>query len=184
MDESLLEGGFQGDDDALYVNFSDEEAASESRDREPLPTGKYLMCIADVELRESKSEKNKDKPYYAVQFKVVEDKKGGQFKDRSAFTNAMLFAPALFTITHIMKATGFNVAAGRVRIPTPADLQGKVLVVGGQLRPEQKDKNDPSKVYAPRFEPTFFAKPETWNAAGGSATAKTSAGGASSSLLS
>jgi len=52
------------DDGGLYVNFSEEEAASESRDIEPLPTGKYLMTITDVNLRECGP--GKQEPWQAI----------------------------------------------------------------------------------------------------------------------
>jgi hypothetical protein len=171
------------DDGGLYVNFSDEEAASESKDYEPLPTGKYLVTITDVELRHSKSAKNPNKPMYSFEFTVIADKRGGAFVDRKCWALAMLFNPALFTITHIMKATGFQVSGGRVRIPAPEELIGKQLLVGGVLRGEQKDKDDPSKTYAPRFEPKYFAPVDKWESTG-SVTAKTSSSSARSSLLS
>lgn len=160
-----------GDDGALYIDFSSEEAASESRDFEPLPSGKYLMSIADVTLKESQSEKNPGKPFYAVEFDVVEDRSGGQYRNRKAWTNAMLFKPALFTITHIMKALGYEVNEGRMRIPTPDELIGKILVVGGIKVGETRDKNDPSKVYQPKFEPKSFFAASTWKSSGSVSTA-------------
>jgi hypothetical protein len=177
-------------DDGLYVNFSADEAASESRDVEPLPTGKYLMNITEVELREVKNNDkgNLGKPMYSFEFTVVKDLRAGIYVKRTAYALAMLFPPALFTITHIMKATGFPVAEGRVRIPKPAEFHGKLLVVGGTLRPEQKDKNDPSKTYAPRFEPRFFAPASEWarfeKGGAGTAAGRPSASGAATSLLS
>jgi hypothetical protein len=169
-----------GEDGALYIDFSSEEASSESRDYEPLPSGKYLVTITDVELRESQSEKNNGKPYYAIEFTVVDDLKGGGFAQakRKCWTNAMLFKPALFTITHIMKATGFPVNEGRVRIPTPAELMGKTLVVGGVKTGETRDKNDPTKVYQPKFEPKSYFGEDRWKgsaARGGTVTTKAGA---------
>jgi hypothetical protein len=163
-----------GDDGALYIDFSSDEAASESRDFEPLPTGKYLMTVTDVKLKESQSDKNFGKPYYAFEFTVAADRQGGKFVDRKAWTNAMLFKPALFTITHIMKALGFEVAEGRVRIPRADEFIGKVLVVGGVKTGETKDKQDPSKTYPPKFEPKSYFGAATWTPGSGSVT--TSAG--------
>lgn len=172
-----------GDDGALYIDFSSDEAASESRDFEPLPSGKYLMVIADVKLKESQSEKNPGKPYYAVEFDVVEDKSGGQYRGRKAWGNAMLFKPALFSITHIMKALGYEVTEGRMRIPTPEELMGRQLVVGGIKTGETKDKLDPSKTYPPKFEPKSYFPASTWKGSTGSVT--TAAGKADpASLLS
>lgn len=170
------------DQGGLYVNFSDDEAASESRDMEPLPTGKYLVSITDVTMKESQSDKNPGKPMYSFEFTVVDDKRGGVFRERKTWALAMLWSPALFTITHIMKACDFPVNAGRVRIPAPGEFIGKVIMIGGILRGEQKDKNDPSKTYAARFEPKSFWPESKWKETPGTATAKTSAGGRSSLL--
>ena len=172
-------------DGGLYVDFSSEEASSESRDIEPLPTGKYFVRISDVDLRESKSEKNFGKPYYAIEFTVIDDKRRGEFTGRKCWTNAMLFNPALYTISHIMKATGFTVAEGRISVPAPSELIDKELVIGGTLRGETKDKQDPSKTYAPKYEPQAFFPAEKWETikGGGSVTGKTTSS-AKPSLLS
>jgi hypothetical protein len=170
------------DEGGLYVNFSDEEASSESRDMEPLPSGKYLATITDVDMRESKSEKNYGKAYYAIEFTVVEDRAGGTLVGRKCWTNAMLFNPALYTISHIMKALNMPVSAGRLRVPSPAELIDQVIMIGGVKVGEQKDKTDPSKTYQPKFEPKSFFSKDRW-AAAGTATGKTSAA-ARSSLLS
>lgn len=157
---------------ALYVNFSEDEAASESRDLEPLPSGKYLMAITDCELKESKSAKNPGKPYYAITLTVVQDKAGGRYVGRKAFSNAMLFSPALFTITHIMKALGYQVSGGKVRIPPAPELIGKELVVGGVKVNETQAKDDPSKTYPAKFEPkSYFAK-GTWQQGAGAVTTR------------
>lgn len=176
MSDEEYAGGFDdmGDDGALYIDFSSDEAASESRDFEPLPTGKYLVTITDVSLKESQSAKNPGKPFYAFEFTVTEDKAGGKYRDRKTWTNAMLFRPALFTITHIMKALGMPVSEGRMRIPTPDELIGKVLVIGGVKMGETTDKQDPSKKYPPKFEPKSFFSQGTWT--GGSGSVTTSAG--------
>lgn len=171
-------------DEGLYVNFSDEEASSESRDMEPLPTGKYLCSIADVVLKESQSDKNKGKPMYNFTFKVVGDKAGGKYTDRQAYALAMLWSPALFTITHIMKACGFPVSGGKVRIPRPEEFMGKLLVVGGILNPAPKNKVT-GEIYSPRFEPKSFFHPDKWTqASAGVVTGKTAASASPQSLLS
>ena len=171
------------DDGGLYVNFSDEEAASESRDMEPLPTGKYLVTITDVTLKECGSEsKNPGKPYYAIEFTVVADKKGGTFVNRKCWTNAMLFNPALYTISNLMKALGLVPEPGRFKVPGADFFVGKTIMIGGLHVPEQKDKRDPSKVYAPKYEPKGFWPETAWTGQAGTATAKS--GTTRSSLLS
>jgi hypothetical protein len=173
-----------GEDGALYIDFSSDEAASESRDMEPLPTGKYLVNISDVTLKESQSTKNPGKPFYAIEFTVVEDLAGGSYRNRKMWTNAMLFSPALFTITHIMKALGMQVSEGRMRIPRPEELVGSVLVVGGIKIGETKDKNDASKTYPPKFEPKSFFGQDKWKGNTGGVVATKAGKTDAASLLS
>lgn len=183
-DDTLMDDDWQGED--LYVNFSDEEASSESIDYEPLPSGKYLVTITDVELRQAgEGSKNPGKPMYSFRFTVVEDRRGNTFFGRHCWKLAMLFPPALYTISHIMKACGFPVSAGQMRIPKPAEFIDQQIVIGGLLQPERKDKNDPSKVYSPKFEPKSFWPASQWTekpgtSVGGRMTPKSGA----SSLLS
>jgi len=174
----------QDDDGGLYVNFSDEEAASESRDIEPLPTGKYLVTITDVILKEcGPDSKNPGKAYYAIEFTVGADRKAGQYVNRKCWTNAMLFNPALYTISNLMKAFGLVVSPGRMKVPSAEWFVGKVLMIGGLYVGETKDKKDPSKTYSPKFEPKGFWPESKWEESGGTATAKSTTG-ARSSLLS
>jgi hypothetical protein len=168
----------------IYVNFSDDEAASESRDVEPLPSGKYLCVVDDCQLAECGPESNNPgKPYYKFQFKVVEDKRGGVYAGRYCWANAMLFSPALFTITHIMKACGLTVTAGRMMVPEADFFVGKIMVVGGILMGESTDKRDPSKKYPPKFEPKSYFAQAQWSQVGApAATGKATAKGATSLL--
>ncbi len=94
----------------------------------------------------------------------------------------MLFNPALYTISHIMKALGYSVESGRMRVPSAEQLIGKVIVVGGIKMGEQTDKKDPSKKYPPKFEPKSFFGEAIWTGQGGVASGKAAAG--KSSLLS
>lgn len=183
MSYAEIEGDF-GDDGGLYVNFSAEEAASESKDLEPLPSGKYLVTITKCDLTASQSVKNFGKPYYKIEFTVAADMRGGTFEGRKCWTNAMLFSPALFTITHLMKACGFGVSEGRVRIPDADEFIGKILVIGGVLKPESRDKKDPSKVYSARYEPMSYFPADVWKKKGGVASVASAATPSASSLLS
>ena len=54
----------------LKVNFSDAEVSSEARSFEALPTGEYYCRITDNVIKESQSEKNRGKPYWALEFTV------------------------------------------------------------------------------------------------------------------
>jgi uncharacterized protein DUF669 len=149
------------EDGGLYVDFSGQEADSEARDYEPLPTGKYLATITNVELRESQSMENPGKPMYGFEFTVVDGIRGGEFNGRKAWTNACLWSGALYTVTHIMKATGFPVSQGRMRIPSAEEFMGKQLVIGGKNAPSKNKKT--GEVYEARYEPRYFAPEGQWD---------------------
>lgn len=147
---------------SIRVNFSDREAGAENVEIEPLPTGKYSCAITDVTMEECGPEsKNPGKPYYAIEFTVQD----GKYENRKCWTNAMLFAGALYTISKLMKALGYDVNEGEMEVPTAEELQGKTVVVGGRRLGETKDKKNPEKTYAPKFEPKNFYPIETWKGA-------------------
>lgn len=127
---------------SIRVNFSETEASSESL--APLPAGKYRVAISDVELRESKSEKNSGKPYYAFEFTVQD----GPYEGRKAWTNAMLWDGALYTIVRIMKSLNMPVVAGDMDIPEADDFIGKELLMQGKVQKQEG--------YDDRFEPRSF----------------------------
>jgi hypothetical protein len=188
-DQIMIDGnGYVETDDDLYVNFSDEEAASTPRDVEPLPSGKYLCIMDEVEIAYCGPEsKNPGKPYYRIRFTVVADKKAGIYVGRKCWTNAMLFSPALYTIEQIMKAIGFEGAgqAGKKRVPRAAELLDKTVMISGLYVGEQKDKKDPAKTYAPKFEPKSIFPESAWTAGtGGTATGKSGTASGTASLLS
>jgi hypothetical protein len=109
--------------DGLRVNFSSKEATSEAR--EPMPAGKYHVKITDIDPRESQSEKNFGKPYWAIEFTVQE----GPYSDRKAWTNCMLFDGALYTLSQLMKSTGYDVDEGDFEVPDSDELIGRDVVV-------------------------------------------------------
>jgi hypothetical protein len=179
------------DQGGLYVDFSSQEADSESRDFEPLPVGKYLVTMTSVELRESKSAKNQGKPMYSLEFTVVDDLAGGSYArdKRKTWTNACLWSGALYTITHVMKATGFPVSEGRMRIPSADELVGQTIVIG--IAMGKASKGDDGTEYPARPEVKSFWPEARWaelkqraGRFGGSATGKSSAASEATSLLS
>jgi hypothetical protein len=109
----------------LKVNFSDQEAASEGRSFDPIPSGEYYCRVTKVTDKESTSEKNPGKPMYAIEFTVQE----GDFNDRKVFTNACLWDGALYTISQLMKSTGFEKDIARGEIPAGDKFEGKEVVV-------------------------------------------------------
>lgn len=87
----------------IRINLSEKEAASEARDFSPIPNGKYLVAVTEMELKEcGEDSKNPGKPYYNMEFTVQE----GDYADRTLFTNAMLFPGALYTIVQFLKSQG------------------------------------------------------------------------------
>jgi hypothetical protein len=104
-------------DQPIRVNFSDEEASSEARDFTPLPSGKYNVFITDGETKESKSEKNRGKPFWALEFTVSD----GPYESRKLWTNVMLFEGALYSLVQLLKATGREDALQSGEIP-PLDF--------------------------------------------------------------
>ena len=123
---------------ALHVNFSEEEASSEAQGGELIPRGEYLVRITDGELRESKSEKNFGKPYYNLEFTIQD----GKYQGRKLWTNCMLFQPALYTLSQLMKAIGIQVRAGaQMEVPTIEELMGKEVVVTTKIK-KADDKYD------------------------------------------
>jgi hypothetical protein len=106
----------------LTVNFSQQEAESEARTFEAVPTGKYYCRITDVDVKRSKSEKHAGKPYYALEL-VIQD---GKYANRKLWTNVMLFEGALYSLAQLHKALDFPMTGGVIQ---PSQLQSRELVV-------------------------------------------------------
>lgn len=145
----------------IVVNVSKKE--SEAASFEDLPVGKFQMVISDVELRESKSEKNKGKPMYAIEFTIAEtgDENHDKYAGRKAWTNACLWDGALYTIINIMKALDMPVDEGQLEIPAIDELVSQELIVRIGRTGEQK-VTDPNtgeiKTYEAKNEPKGFFK--------------------------
>lgn len=112
----------------LRVNFSEEEASSEARDYEPLPTGKYHVTIFDGEVAFSQSQANPGKPYWKLTLQVQD----GKYEGRRLWGNVMLWDGALFSLAQILKAVGREDALKSGKIPAVNELIGKDLVVTAQ----------------------------------------------------
>jgi hypothetical protein len=124
--------------EGLRVNFSEKEAASEGRPSELLPRGDYHCAITDIELRESQSEKNYGKPYWAIEFTI----QSGPYVPRKVWTNCMLFEGALYTYAQLVKgALGLTDQdlQGDHQVVDPNDLIGKEVVCGVVKKGEQKN---------------------------------------------
>lgn len=130
------------------VNFSDQEAASEARSFEAIPSGSYYARITNIETREVVNEPqpgkkdNRGENYWNVECTIQE----GPFENSKQWSNVMLFDGALYTLAQLCKATGF---ADRVtpgdknfgKIP-PADdfLSKEVIIVVAKQRDTYKEK--------------------------------------------
>src|SRR6266542_3124418 len=95
----------------LKFNFSSKEA--ESKDFEDLPVGKFHMKIYNVTWEEcGPTSKNPGKPYYGFEFVVQKAlfpvDPPTKYQNQHAWTNAMLFEGALYTISNVLKALGFT----------------------------------------------------------------------------
>jgi len=145
-------------DAPLKINLSDEELASEGRSFDPLPTGNYICNITDIELRESKSEKNPGAPYWAVEMTVQE----GPHIDRKIWANVMLWAGAAFSLVQLLKATNMlNVDdKNNVIVPSADDLVGKqVLAVVKKQRDKYAEERDGDGVAQFKNEVKGFKNP-------------------------
>lgn len=119
---------------SLRVNISSKEAESTSLD--VLPSGKYLCNIVEGSIEEVKpGKKNVGKPYWKLRF-VVQD---GTFAGRNIYSTVMLFEGALYSLSQLMKALGYDVNAGDITVPDVSDIEGKTVIVRGQKKPASTD---------------------------------------------
>lgn len=151
VDEDLLPEGaslVEDDDDNigfdinnLRVDFTGQEAASTARTYETLPSGKYHVCVTDIDVKTcGPDSKNPGKPFYALVLTIQD----GKFENRKIYgCNVMLFAGALYTVSQIMKALDMPVpgSGGNVRLPSPEEIQGQHFYVTG-LKTADKWKID------------------------------------------
>ncbi len=128
----------------LKVNFSDKEASSEARDFEPVPSGKYNAKVTEITLEEcGENSKNPGKPYWNIEFTIQD----GQYTDRKVWSNCMLFSPALYTFSQLMKALGYNVEEGDFEVPDPdelisRDVSLKVVKMRDEYKMEKEGSGD------------------------------------------
>ena len=112
---------------AIKINVS-ERAAEKPRVRGDLPLGWYHLRITDVELKESKSEKNSGKPMYNFELEITDDERkpqdangASEFAGRPEWINACLWEGAEYTIVGILNALGKDVKPGGVSVPDITD---------------------------------------------------------------
>lgn len=138
-------------EDYIFIDMSDEAAQSESRDLEPIPAGKYLVICSNADLVPVKNGVNAGSPMMNLEFTVEDDLRGLEtYIGRKIFTNIMLFGEKNYSASWIMKAMELPVTSGKVGFPGPSRMMGTRFAVRVTYIGEQKDKHDPSKVYAPK----------------------------------
>lgn len=151
---------------SIRINVSDKAAASESRDLDPVPTGKYLVQVDDAKLMEVKDpeSKNLGESYMNLALVILEDHADGTYEGKKIFTNIMLFGET-YSAVWLMKALGQNVSSGEVDFPEPGDLIGEQFVVKAVKVGETISKKDSSKVYPPKNEVKGYFPASDWKAA-------------------
>lgn len=124
----------------LKVNFTDQEADSKALDFDPIPAGKYYARLTKCEDKECGPEsKNPGKPFWALTFTVQD----GEFENRKVFSNCMLFAGALYTLSQLMKSTGNEAAIKTGNIPDGQTLISKeVILTVAKVRDRYKEENE------------------------------------------
>jgi hypothetical protein len=121
----------------IKVVLSEKEANSKPLD--PIPSGWYLVTISDVELKESKSQKNAGKPYYAIEHTVAE----GPHEGRKVYSNVMLFEGALYSAVQLVAAlSGDQPTEGELEVPDPDELIGEQLLAKVKITPKRQVKDD------------------------------------------
>lgn len=164
---------YDEEDFGFRVNMTEEEASTEPRDFTPLPSGKYLVAITDAKVKKvtnppkpNKTD-NRGKPYFAFEFTVQD----GQYAGRKAWTNAMLFDGALYTVVPMLKALGveFNDTDFQVEgfeknvIPKGDWWIGQQMVT--YIKLTKGGKKEDGSNYDDRGEPKAFWPADTWEGA-------------------
>jgi len=128
----------EGDDEdfgEIRVNFSKEEAESTSFD--DLPAGKYIVAITDGKVKKcGPGAKNPGKPYYNLEYTVQPENK--THVGRKLFDNVMLFSPALYSLSNLMKALGVDINQGDFVVPKIPDLLGQKFMARVRIQPARE----------------------------------------------
>lgn len=121
--------------EAIHVNFTDDEANSEARVYEVVPTGEYNVAVTECTKKFVEKEgENKGKPFYNMKC-VIQD---GKYENRYLFVSVMLFEikqkkdrtkGANFLLPQLLKSLGVPVVSGQpTAVPSAEQIQGKKLV--------------------------------------------------------
>lgn len=185
------------DTGGIRVNMTAAEGKSKTQG-EPIPTGLYRMAVTECDLEKVKNppskpgkKDNRGEPMFLMELTVQD----GDYEERTAWTNVMLFKGALYSVAQMLKAQGIEVKElpdgsaefqvpgyEKNMVPGPEWWMGKqfcckVRRVGAKKVGDQE--------YDPRAEIRGFMSTKDWDparspkkpteATAGKATAKTSA---------
>jgi hypothetical protein len=163
----------------IAINVTGKEASSAPM--EPVPGGKYLVTVTDAELRESKSAKNKGKPFAALELTITETGSDAhdKYAGRKMWANVMLFEGALYSAVQILKALGQNVDEGEMEFPELDELVGEQFVIRCSIQKEREYTDESGEVKNADarnevkgwYKPTEPVKPGVEVQRAGSATA-------------
>jgi hypothetical protein len=170
---------FMPDDDS---NFGDEGfrvdfSNVETRNFDPLPPGKYLVAVTDMERFVVASGKNEGAPRVSGEFTVQEPEMGRvrdadsmewkevKTAERKLWSNFMpTVATTLFNLKGFLAALGDDVSGSLTFVPEEImqrPFESRLLVVTVKTKPASKDKNTGTE-YDARSEIKSFAPASTW----------------------
>jgi hypothetical protein len=130
-DEFVDDDGFD-EDTELTLDLSQEEAESEVREYNVLPQGRYTGYIVDGEVKRSTGKNNpanKGKPYWRLKIKFQDGPQGVDVKNRTIFTNVMLWEGAGFTLGQLLKALDVPITKPQ-KVPPLSKVKGNGKLIG------------------------------------------------------
>jgi hypothetical protein len=162
---------------AFKVNMSENEAKSEAR--EALPSGRYHFKFTDMSVEYTKeTAKNPNKPYFNFEL-TVQDSPGPwlKFAGRKDWCNAMLFEPALYTISQILKALGYPVSQGELEIPDDPSFYLTKDIIGIRAPDRKQTVDDGTGKMVPRIQLSGFKQYIATDGSSPAVSGPTSGGG-------
>jgi len=160
-------------DTGIRVNMSAQEGKSTTQG-EPLPSGLFRMAITNCSLEKVKNppqpgkKDNRGKPMFVIELTVQD----GDYEDRPAWTNVMLFDGALYSISQMLKAQGVEVKevgdAAEFQVPgfEKNEVPGPEWWLSKQFVCRLKRigaRKVGDKEYDPRAEVKGFLSVKDWN---------------------
>jgi hypothetical protein len=150
----------------------------ETKNFDPVPTGKYLLAVTDYEVKEIQSGENKGQPNVQFEFTIQQPEMIGQMKvaERKLWNSFFPTNPkTLWNLKGFMEALGDDVSGALNFNPDEImqrDYESRLIVAKVKIQPARKDPNDPTKEYDARNQIGQFYPASTWKGVpGGTAVA-------------